>query len=95
MQDYWNDPPETPEPPECCDEIMDVQPDGSVVCSKCGRRIEPEAHKPDAEIPQEQITRDPEPDGTCPHGKKGQCDACDHASDLAHDAAREQRLFGR
>ncbi len=28
----------------------------------------------------------------CPHGEKiGECAACDHLADLAHDAAREQR----
>jgi hypothetical protein len=43
MNDYWNDPPEQPELPECCDEIMDVDEKGACVCSKCGKRIEPPA----------------------------------------------------
>lgn len=43
MNDYWNDPQEYPEPPECCDEIMDVDDKGACVCSKCGKRIEPPA----------------------------------------------------
>ena len=31
----------------------------------------------------------------CPHGKIESCDACDHLSDLAYDADRERRFFGR
>lgn len=32
----------------------------------------------------------------CPHGKPaGDCAACDHLGDLAFDAAREDRIFGR
>ena len=32
----------------------------------------------------------------CPHGNKWHsCDACDFASDIAFDAARENRIFGR
>ena len=41
MNDYWNDPPEMPEPPECCGDIMDVTDDGACVCPKCKKRIEP------------------------------------------------------
>jgi len=48
MNDYWNDPPEQPEPPQCCDEIMDVDDKGACVCSKCGKRIEP----PKEEVPE-------------------------------------------
>jgi hypothetical protein len=29
---------------------------------------------------------------TCPHGKAGQCYACDVASDFAYDAWREDRF---
>jgi hypothetical protein len=42
----------------------------------------------------EQLDPIPEYEGptTCPHGKAWtDCDACDHASDLAYDAARESR----
>jgi len=42
MNDYWNDPPEYPEPPECCGDIMDVTDDGACVCPKCKKRIEPQ-----------------------------------------------------
>ena len=41
MNDYWNDPPEYPEPPECCGDIMDVPDDGACVCPTCKKRIEP------------------------------------------------------
>jgi hypothetical protein len=42
MNDYWNDPPDYPEPPECCGDIMDVTDDGVCVCCACGKRIEPQ-----------------------------------------------------
>lgn len=42
MNDYWNDPPDEEEPPECCGDIMDVNDDGVCVCPKCGKRIEPQ-----------------------------------------------------
>lgn len=32
----------------------------------------------------------------CPHGSPwGECGHCDHLGDIAFDAAREQRMFGR
>lgn len=42
MNDFWNDPQEDNLPPECCDDYMDVEPDGACVCKKCGKRIEPQ-----------------------------------------------------
>lgn len=42
MNDYWNDPPDTPESPECCDDYMDVESDGACKCLTCGKRIEPQ-----------------------------------------------------
>jgi len=42
MNDYWNDPPEDSEPPECCGDYMDVTEDGACVCHKCKKRIEPQ-----------------------------------------------------
>ena len=41
MNDYWNDPPEEPEVPECCDEVMDVDDHGACSCTKCGKLIKP------------------------------------------------------
>ena len=33
-------------------------------------------------------------DNRCPHGQTwGLCDTCDHLADIAHDEARERRLF--
>ena len=43
MNDWWNDPPETPEPPECCGDIMDVDDEGNCRCPKCGKVIPYEA----------------------------------------------------
>ena len=39
MNDYWNDPPEEWEPPECCGEIMDVDGHGNCICEYCGNYI--------------------------------------------------------
>ena len=41
MNDYWNDPPETEEPPECCGEMMEVYDDGSCKCQTCGATVDP------------------------------------------------------
>jgi hypothetical protein len=51
MNDYWNDPPEDYEPPECCNEPMDIKTTGVLSCAKCGKRIEPKQDPiPDPEI---------------------------------------------
>jgi hypothetical protein len=48
MNDYWNDPPEYEEVPECCDQVMDVDDNGNCSCSKCGKLIKaPEDPKPE------------------------------------------------
>jgi hypothetical protein len=39
MNDYWNEPPECPEVPECCDQEMDVDDDGNCQCKICGMLI--------------------------------------------------------
>ncbi len=57
MNDYWNDPPEEYEA-ECCEEPMDISPDGVCSCSKCGKRIEPEQDgppEPDIELPDDYL----------------------------------------
>ena len=41
MHDYWNDPPEQDEPPECCGEMMEVYDDGSCKCLTCGATVDP------------------------------------------------------
>lgn len=94
MNDWYNDPPDYPEPPECCGEMMDVTEDGACVCSMCGARIEPAAEydpgpEPVIELPDDYFAG-PE---RCPHGNEwGECDPCDHLGDLAFDAARERRF---
>jgi len=73
VNDYWNDPPEEPEHPECCGEYMDVCEDtGIATCATCGRRIEPE---PDIEpildeLPDDLATTSPLP-ATAPSGVEG------------------------
>lgn len=97
MNDYWNDPPETPEPPECCGDYMDIDTKGACVCGKCGKRIEPDAGcEPELGLPGEPWTEESDrlaPMGAkCPHGNPWfDCNACAAASDFAYDAAREQR----
>lgn len=68
MNDYWNDPPEIEEPPECCGDFMDVTDGGACVCPTCGKRIEPQpdldpAVFADMELPQDYFTTQP----TQPH----------------------------
>jgi hypothetical protein len=100
MNDYWNDPPEEPELPECpkdgCDGIADWFKDtdtGQMVrCEACGHKweilfdVDPEVN--DADLV---VDYAPQVPAKCPHGAEwGCCDTCDHAADLAYDAAREK-----
>lgn len=39
MNDWYNDPPEDPEVPECCDQPMAVDSDGDCHCCICGSVI--------------------------------------------------------
>lgn len=90
MQDYWNDPPEHPEPPECCGEIMDVLDDGSLACPHCGIAIPPpdDIDAPDfGQVDPEEF----EPPTECPHGRPfGSCCWCEKAADLAFNSKRER-----
>jgi hypothetical protein len=95
MTAYRNDdPPDYPEPPECCGEEMDV--DGQcLVCATCGRREEiiyddyPDPQPDPVEELPDDFYAGPE---KCPHGNNwGDCDACDYLGDIAYDAARERR----
>lgn len=91
MNDYWNDPPESPEPPECCGEFMEIGENGCW-CPNCGGFI---AFRPelDFEPPnlEEAYPEDPPIKETCPHGKKPEhCDTFYFLSDLAYDASRER-----
>lgn len=95
MNDYWNDPPCPPEPPECCGDIMDVDESGACVCQKCGKRIEPEPDiDPFDDMPACAFGDRPEDCGNlCRHGNDpASCGTCMHESDLAFDAMRERRL---
>lgn len=42
MNDWWNDPPEQPDPPECCGEITSPMRDGGARCVECGKRFAPD-----------------------------------------------------
>ena len=39
MNHYWLEPPETPEPPECCGQFMEVNAHGCCSCLICGKVI--------------------------------------------------------
>lgn len=91
MNDYWNDPPDAPEPPTCCDEFMDIDVQGNAKCGKCGNVI-PREPEQIVEPPQELPCVDDVAPTACPHGKTGECDACDYLGDLAYDAERERRM---
>ena len=107
MSDYWNDPPELPESPNCPNDKEDCDGSGEYLydgktgmvfsCEKCAYQwvipfpVDPE---PIQEIEEIESIKDDSPH-PCPHGKLESCDACDHLSDLAYDSARERRYFGR
>lgn len=98
MNDYHLDPPEEIELPECCEQEMNYdEATGVLTCAVCNTSIYP---FPDYDDPPEpEPMKDIEPPfedypTTCPHGNAPEsCDHCDHLSDLAYDAAREQRFF--
>lgn len=93
MNDRHLDPPDPIEPPECCGDFMDCFDDGSCKCPTCGKTIDP--------VPDIEPFLDPLPEELgypqskkCPHGKV-HCDHCEYLADIAFDAAREARFFGR
>jgi hypothetical protein len=101
MNDYYNDPPECPDPPEwyCLLEIALEDAPESIATAI--RSIldkwtdEYNAARDYEEYPSETVIDLPD-DFTgpelCPHGEEWtNCDPCDHASDIAYDSAREQR----
>ncbi len=103
MTDYWNDPPDHPEPPSCPNDKPECAGSGECLydgktgmvfsCDVCGYQwvipfpADPEPER-DYELPQ----REPIRNTVCPHGRTETCDACDHLSDLAYDATRERRF---
>lgn len=115
MNDYWNDPPEEPEPPQCprddCDgygELKHGHEDGmTLFCDTCGKEWDvdypSEPDPPDwkcdecgEQYPCSCMEEDGPETDECPHGNPWEdCGACDHEGDIAFDAAREQRHFGR
>jgi hypothetical protein len=91
MNDHHLDPPEEPELPECCDDVMDCDDDGKCTCPTCGKVIEPheEPDMPDDSYEDFDYPEQDQP-AKCPHGERwGDCGTCDHESDIAYDASRE------
>lgn len=70
MNDYWNDPPEYPDPPECCGEEMEIHDDGTATCAKCGETVEPFPDPEDEDI--EMMMAEPE------HDPSEYCEQCDN-----------------
>ena len=102
MREYWLDPPEYPEQPECLeceDGFMEDEGDNKLVCDSCGATVvvDPPMSPEDEEIlrvMEEDIGQDdPVPKyKKCPHGNDwGECDTCDYLGDIAYDSARESR----
>ncbi|MCK9434333.1 MAG: hypothetical protein M0R32_05805 [Candidatus Cloacimonetes bacterium] len=93
MNDYWNDPPEELEPPDCsaCGEIMNIQEDGSCICVRCGFILQPPEDPMLEELKDmEEIYDAPPPPTQCPHGQPwAECNDCMIAGDQAYDSKRE------
>ncbi len=80
----WDDPPEYPEPPDCCGAIMD-EFGGVFACGYCGRTIEPP--------PEPQDARDAACEAKFEDMRERMAEEEDYdfaADDLAYDAARER-----
>ena len=94
--DWYLDPPEEPDIPECCDDEMECFEDGVCLCSQCGLRLAPAPEWDPGpgsnwELPDDFEAGFEGPE-KCPHNNEwGSCDHCDYLSDLAYDAAREKR----
>ena len=105
MNDYWNDPPESPDPPRCPNHVKGCDGDGEYLhdgetgcvfrCSECGHQwVEPYPQEPQEDpIPEQWLSKpDDLYEKACPHGDKtGLCEACMFESDLQYDASRERR----
>lgn len=94
MNDYWNDPPEFEEAPECCGEMMELGKETDFVCSVCGKTLYETPDEPDPAAwedvqPWEGLEYDSE---MCRHGNEWNArNACAYESDIAYDAMRERR----
>ena len=120
MNDWYLDPPEDPDLPECklasttgCEGVGDALQQTLCTnyimrCSDCGAQwlmpiLIDYQEPPDADCAASAAANKSlyaanaaNGVGICPHGiEHGTCDACDYLSDLAFDAAREDRAFGR
>ncbi len=95
MNDYWNDPPEAPDAPMCCDDEM-AEDAAGYVCTHCGAMYSPAVEPPDPPMVDDFDCTPAETPTHCRHGRlhADGCDACDHESDLAFDAMRESRHRG-
>lgn len=105
MNDYWNDPPESPDPPACpndkpssgCPGSGEYLYDGATghvfSCDTCGYQwVVPFSSDQEPPPPDKDVIEPAPVPEFCPHGKAwGSCDACDHAADIAYDAQREMR----
>jgi len=50
MNDYWNNPPECPELPECCHQEMTAHENGDCSCDICGKVVFMAPDPPDPDL---------------------------------------------
>jgi hypothetical protein len=102
--DSYLDPPDHPEPPDwyvMLETLIDQEDPPKSVADAIRKAIDAwnqeQSAQHDIDPAWEQNTVEEPPldnEPHCPHGRDwGICDTCDHLGDLAHDAAREARLF--
>jgi hypothetical protein len=109
--DFYLDPPDHPEPPDwytALEDVLEVMSPPESVAEAIRKALDAwnqeqaAQHDPDPEWEQN-VVYDPFPEeegypkeNTCRHGNPhGDCDTCDHLSDIAYDEARERKFFGR
>lgn len=103
MNNNHLDPPDDQEPPEwymTLEDVLDQQDPPQSVADAIRKAMEEWVNEYNAQhdiepypTNEESIDFEEPKTDECPHGKEwGECAACDHASDLAFDAARESRF---
>lgn len=75
------DPPDYPEPPDCCDEYMDADESGLVyTCATCGKQINVQPDPPEDIFPEYEM----EPHGCAECGKPTDCIYCSEECAAKH-----------
>lgn len=90
MNDWYNDPPEEPEVPECCNTEMEVLDTGDCLCSVCGS-LSPAPRDPECLPDGLEWILGPQCGVVCHHGVEGVCEDCLVEGDLRFDSERDKR----